>query len=70
MRLRGEIVDLVRLGLLHDADEIGGVGHVSIVEIEGRPRFVRVVVQMVDALGIERRGPSLEAVHLSRNSAR
>ena len=38
--LGGEIVDFVGLRLLNDADEIGGVGHVAVVqdEIAGRSR--------------------------------
>ena len=32
--LRGEVVDLVGLHLLHDVDERGGVGHVSVVQDE------------------------------------
>ncbi len=34
MRLRREIVDLVGLRLLHDADDVGGVGQVAIVQMK------------------------------------
>ncbi len=34
--LRGEIVDFGRLRLLHQADEIGGIGHVAVVQEEVR----------------------------------
>ena len=34
MALGGEVVDLVGLGLLDDADEVGRVGHVAIVQDE------------------------------------
>ena len=53
VRLRREIVDLVRLRFLNDADDIGRIGHISIVEIERNPFLVRILDQMIDALGIE-----------------
>jgi hypothetical protein len=55
VRLRREIVDLVRLRLLHDADDVGRVGHVPIVQMERNTLLVRIVNEMVEALGIERR---------------
>ena len=30
--LRGEIVDLVGLRLLHDADQVGRIGHVAVMQ--------------------------------------
>ena len=63
MRLRGEIVNLVRLGFLHDADDIGRVGHVAIVQMEGNALLVRIMDEMVDALGVERRRTALDAMH-------
>src|SRR5262245_53142508 len=41
MRLRREIVDLVRLRLLNDADDIGRVGDVAVVHMERDPLLVR-----------------------------
>jgi len=60
--LGGEIVDLVGLRLLHEADEIGGVGHVAIVQPERHALLVRIVIEMIDTLGVERRGATLDAV--------
>jgi hypothetical protein len=54
VRLRGEIVDLVRLGFLHDADDVGRVGHIAVVKIEGHALLMRIMNQVVDALCIER----------------
>jgi hypothetical protein len=34
MRLRRKIVDLVRLRLLNDADNIGSIGHVAVMQVE------------------------------------
>ena len=50
VRLRREVVDLVGLGLLDDADQVGGVGHVAVVHEEAHAGNVGVVVEMVDAL--------------------
>ena len=62
-RLRGQVVDLVGLGLLDDADEVGGVGQVAVVHEEAHAGLVRVVVEMVDAVGVEQAGAALDAVH-------
>ena len=53
--LGGEVVDLVGLHLLDDADQVGGVGQVAIVQEEARAALVRVLVEMVDPGGVERR---------------
>ena len=62
MALRGEIVDLVRLGLLDDADQVGRIGHVAIMEDEALVRLVRILVEMLDPAGVERRRAALDAV--------
>ena len=53
VRLRREIVNLVRLGFLHDADDVGCIGDIAVVQMEGNALLVRVVNEMVDALGVE-----------------
>ena len=42
--LRGQIVDLVRLHLLDDPDEIRGVRQVSIVQFEADVLFMRILI--------------------------
>ena len=64
MALRGEIVELRRLRLLHNPDEVGRIRHVAVVEVVGQAPLVRVVIEVVDAAGVEGRGPALDAVHL------
>ncbi len=54
--LRAEVVDLVGLDLLDDVDERRGVGEVAVVEDEVRRGMVRVLVDMVDAGGVEEGG--------------
>ena len=63
MALGGQVVDLVRLHLLDDADQAGTVGQVAVVQDELAPGFVGVLVQVVDAVGVEQAGPALDAMH-------
>ena len=62
MALGREIVDLVGLRLLHDADEVGRIGQIAIMHEKARLFFVRIDIEMVDPRGIERRRASLDAV--------
>jgi hypothetical protein len=41
------------LRFLHDADDVGRVGHITIMQIEGNTRLVRIMNEVVEALGIE-----------------
>jgi hypothetical protein len=52
----------IGLGFLDDADEIGRVGHVAIVQMKGDALLGWIMNEMVDALGIERRRAALHAV--------
>ena len=61
--LRAEVVDLVGLGFLHDADQIAGVGEVAVVQLEAGVFDVRVLVDVVHPLGVEQAGAALDAVH-------
>ena len=54
MALGREIVDFIRLHFLDDADQVRGVGEVAIVEDEVPVLGVGILVQMIDAVGIER----------------
>jgi hypothetical protein len=60
--LGGEIVDLVGLGLLDDPDQVGRVGQVAVMQEEVRVLLVRVLVDMVDPLGVELARSALDAV--------
>lgn len=63
MALCGKVVDLVRLCLLHDPQQIGRVDHIAIVEDEARVSFMRILIDVLDAAGVERRGSPLYAMH-------
>jgi hypothetical protein len=62
MALRRKIVDLVRLHLLNDANQTAGVGHVAIVENKLPAGHMRVLVEMIDTVGIKERGAALDAM--------
>ena len=58
-----QVVDLVRLRLLHDADQVGAVRQITVVQLEALVVDMRVLVQMVHAVGVEQAGAALDAVH-------
>ncbi len=53
MALGGEVVDLRRLDLLDQADEVGGIPEVSVVEKEAGIGLVGILIKVVDAAGVE-----------------
>ena len=54
MALRRQIVDLVGLRFLDDADQVGRIGHVAIVEFQTDILFVGVLIEAIDTRRIER----------------
>jgi len=64
MALGSKIVNLVGLYLLYDADKVGAVGKVSVVEKEAHPLLVRVHIEVVNAVRVEKARSALDAVHL------
>ncbi len=64
MRLRGQVVDLIRSDGSDDADEIGAVGEITVVEEEASAVRVQILVQVIDATGVERRRAADDAVHV------
>ena len=61
--LRAEVVDLVGLGFLDDAHQVAGVGQVAVVQLEAGVFDVGVLVNVIDPLGVEQAGATLDAVH-------
>ena len=60
--LGGEVVNLVGLRLLHDADEVGRIRHVAEMQDELLVRLVRVLIEVLDAAGVEGGRAALQAV--------
>jgi hypothetical protein len=54
MALRREIIDLGRPDLLHQPDQIGRVGHVAVMQQERHVAGMAILVEMIDAGGVER----------------
>ena len=63
MALGTEVVDLIRLGLLDDPDQVGAVRQVAVVQHQPRVALVGVLIQVIDAAGVEAAGPPLDPVH-------
>jgi hypothetical protein len=55
VRLRGQIVDFVRLSFLHDTDDVGGIGHIAVMQMKCHAFLVRIMNKMIETLGIEGR---------------
>ncbi len=64
MALRGEIIDLVGLRFLDQADQIGRIRDIAaVVQKEAQIRVMRVLIEMIDAVGVDERGAALHAVN-------
>ena len=63
MRLGAEVVDLVGLYVAQQADQGDAVGQVRVVQHQGPVGLLRVLVDVVDPLGVEGRRAAHEAVH-------
>src|ERR1043166_1005908 len=61
--LRGEIVDLVWLRVLHEADEVGRISHIAVMENEAQAGLVRIMIKMVDPPGVEGGRPAFYALN-------
>ncbi len=62
MALRAEIIDFVRLDIAQDAGEVRPIGEVAIMEDEIPGFAVRILIDMVDAAGVQRRRTALDAM--------
>lgn len=63
MALCAEVINFIRLCFLHDANEVAGVAQIAIVQLEVGVVYVRVLVDVVDTLGVEQRRAALDAVN-------
>ena len=64
MALGRQVVNLVGLHVLDDADQARAVGHVAVVQHKPTVVDVGILVEVVDAVGIEQRRPPLHPMHL------
>ena len=63
MRLRGEVVDLVRSKVGYELMHARGIGHVTVVKMQILSRQMFIVVQVIDATAVERAGPPDKSVN-------
>ena len=63
MALGAQVVNFIRLRFLHDSNEVAGVAQVAIVQLEVGVLNVRVLVDVVDTLGVEQRRTTLDAMN-------
>lgn len=62
MTLGGQVVELVGLYLLHNPDQVGGIGQVSVVQHEVAVINVWILVEVVDPAGVEAGAATLDAM--------
>jgi hypothetical protein len=62
MALGCQVVDLIRLDLLENTDQVGGIGQISIMKDKVSVVHMGVLIQVVDAVGVEQGSPALDAV--------
>jgi len=64
MRLCSKVVDLIGFYFLDYPDQVGGVGQVAVMKLEVNVRLMRILVEMVNPLRIEKRASPFNAMHL------
>ncbi len=62
--LRREVVDLVGDHALHDARDARRIGQIAVMQEKLLARFMRITIQMIDAVRVEERTAALDAMHL------
>jgi len=62
--LRAEVIDFVRLDLMEEIRQVTGDAEVSVVEVHARFGIVKVPIEVIDPLRVERRGAPDEPVDL------
>ena len=63
MRLRAKVVDLIGLHLLDNAPQPCTVSQISRMEKESRAWFMRIYIDVIDAIRIERRASAEDTVN-------
>ena len=48
---------------MDDPDEVGRIGQIAVVQLEPDILLVGILVQVVDAIGVERGGATFDAMH-------
>ena len=64
MRLGCQIIDLIRLHFLDNPDQTAGVSHVTVMQGKLAVIDMGILIQMVDAVCVEKRGAAFDAMDL------
>lgn len=62
MALGGQVIDLIGLDALYYPDQAGAVGEITIVQLEVAIVYVRILVEVIDSVGVEQRRTALQAM--------
>ena len=62
MGLCTQVIYFVGTDFRQQAREVGGIGQIAVVQFEAHVVDVRILVDMVDTLGVELRGAAFDAV--------
>ena len=63
MALGSQVIDFVRLYLLDNANQVGGIGEIPVVHKKVDLRFMGVLIKMVNPGGVKRGGPPFDPMH-------
>jgi hypothetical protein len=64
MALGSQIVNLVRLHLLHNVQEARRISHIAIVQHKLTAREMRIFIEVIHPCSVEQRGTPLHPVNL------
>ena len=64
MALGTEVVDLIRLHVLNNPDQVGAVSEIALVQNQARITLVGILVKMIDPTGVERARTPLNPMNL------
>jgi len=59
-----KVINLIRLHLLNDADQIGAVSEIAVVKNQPGIILMGVLIQVINTTGVEAAGSALDPVHL------
>ena len=63
MALGAKVINLIRLHLLDDPNQVGAIGEIAVVEHKAGIAFMRILVEVINSAGVEAAGPAFEPVH-------
>src|SRR5262249_8106473 len=64
VRLRAEVVDFIWLDVAQNLVERAGVVQIAVEQAHPSPRFMRVLVNVIDAFGVERARAADDAIYI------